>query len=115
MQNNSNNYIDTQYQIELRSLNENNERIKKYSEGVKTIEKEIEHKKHELHRYDTMNLEYSGNHHAKTANLNPIELDSESTLIEVSDYLKNGGGGGDEWPWKVMEASKNSSDKWITL
>jgi hypothetical protein len=40
-------------------------------------------------------------------------LDLDSTNIEVSDYLKDGGTGGDEWPWKVMKASLNPSDKWI--
>jgi len=28
--------------------------------------------------------------------------------------MKDGGGGGDEWPWKVMENTNSESDKWIT-
>ena len=38
----------------------------------------------------------------------------DSTLIEVSDYLRSGGSNGDEWPWKVMTFSKSPGDKWIT-
>ena len=40
-------------------------------------------------------------------------LNTESTEVQVSDYLKNGGGSGDEWPWKVLKLSNLSSDKWI--
>jgi len=35
-------------------------------------------------------------------------------MLEVSDYLKDGGYGGDEWPWKVMIDSTLKSDKWIS-
>ena len=45
-----------------------------------------------------------------------IRLDLDSTLIEVSDYMKNGGNSDthDEWPWKVMKDSAQPTDKWIT-
>ena len=36
-------------------------------------------------------------------------------MIEVSNYIKDGGGGGDEWPWKVMVDSLLASDKWVTI
>lgn len=34
-------------------------------------------------------------------------------MIEVSDYLKDGGDGGKEWPWLVMEDSRSPGDKWV--
>lgn len=39
-------------------------------------------------------------------------MEKSSTLIEVSDYLKDGGDG-EEWPWLVMEDSRSPGDKWI--
>ena len=53
----------------------------------------------------------------------PIILDFDSTVVEVSEYLKTGGEskkedgnifGADEWPWKVMISTESCFDKWIT-
>lgn len=44
----------------------------------------------------------------------PVILDFDSTIVEVSEYLKGGGGAGDEWPWKVMVDTDKCFDKWIT-
>ena len=41
--------------------------------------------------------------------LQEIKIEKTSTLIEVSDYLKDSG----EWPWLVMEDSRSPGDKWI--
>ena len=46
--------------------------------------------------------------------LHTLKLDVDSTLIEVSDYIRAGGLNGDEWPWKVMTNSRSPGDKWIT-
>ena len=34
-------------------------------------------------------------------------------MVEVSDYMKNGGGNAEEWPWKLALPGKESMDKWI--
>ena len=34
-------------------------------------------------------------------------------MIEVSDYLKDGGDGGEEWPFRCMEDSRSPGDKWV--
>ena len=54
----------------------------------------------------------------------PIILDFDSTVVEVSQYLKTGGEGvkkedgsefgGQEWPWKAMIQTDSCFDKWIT-
>ena len=61
------------------------------------------------HQYDKMDQSFSGHlmKHEKNMHFNEIKLDLESTLIEVSDYFKDGGGGGDEWPYKVLNNSRH--------
>ena len=39
----------------------------------------------------------------ETNKLSEILLDLDSVMIETSEYMKNGGGTKDEWPWKVMD------------
>jgi hypothetical protein len=46
--------------------------------------------------------------------LSQIILNTDSCFLTVSDYLKDGGGSGLEWPWKVMLNSNNEGDKFIT-
>ena len=42
-----------------------------------------------------------------------LKIERDSTRIEVSNYLKDGGDGGAEWPFRCMEDSRSPGDKWV--
>lgn len=42
-----------------------------------------------------------------------INLNTASTTIETSAYMKDGGGQNTEWPWLAICRSNSHYDKWI--
>mmetsp|Transcript_11167 Transcript_11167/g.18766 ORF Transcript_11167/g.18766 Transcript_11167/m.18766 type:complete len:173 (+) Transcript_11167:297-815(+) len=81
------------------------------SEIIELKEKQVElaeyNTKKESHiaKYKLISNYFSGNNKewsSQPKDLNAIILKTESTMLEVSDYMKDGGGQGEEWPWKVM-------------
>ena len=78
----------------------------------------------QIERFKRVYLEFGGrlrNQEIDKNQLMPIILDFDSTVVEVSEYLKDGGEGGPdardkgkEWPWKVMIQTDYAYDKWIT-
>lgn len=43
-----------------------------------------------------------------------ISLSEESTEVSAHHFDKNGGGTGQEWPWKCLYNNQGPGDKWIT-
>lgn len=100
-------------------------------EKIKTLETEIKAKRKQkrakeekllssqktLLQFKTIQQSFGKSKKVKTdfdsRTLCPLILDTESTMLEVSDYLKDGGVQRTEWPWKVMMDSEAPSDKWI--
>jgi hypothetical protein len=42
-----------------------------------------------------------------------INLNMQSTMIECSAYLKDGGGQKNEWPWMLIKKTNAHYDKWM--
>ena len=88
------------------------------NEEVRSKEKQIKDNNKKVVEYSRLDESHSGT--IKKLDSPPfyhqMRLDLDSTLIEVSDYMKNGGNSDahDEWPWKVMKESQQPTDKWIT-
>ena len=43
-----------------------------------------------------------------------IKLTEETTEVTVDNYLKNGGGTKQEWPWKLLYDNQGAGDKWAS-
>ena len=83
--------------------------ISSMKEEMKECTNEVKKNNKKVVQYSRLDDSHSGNIRKRDspAFYHQIKLDLDSTLIEVSDYMKNGGNSDthDEWPWKVMKES----------
>lgn len=112
----SNNYLQADIEaLKLKIEQIQKKKLKKKHE-VKLFEESIDRTKTKINRYKKVHREFGGWAKGKIESdtmLCPIILDPDSTMVEVSDYRKDGGANLDEWPWKVLVPAAKQREKWI--
>jgi len=101
----SNNYLQADIEALKLKIEQIQKKKLKMAHEVKLYQESIDRTKVKINRYKKVHREFGGWAKGKIDSdsmLCPILLDPDSTMVEVSDYRKDGGHHGDEWPWKVL-------------